>query len=133
MDFSKPRTSSDTIAELRQQVENKMARLNDVTSEYQHAVKQLALRELEILKLREALGLLTEMCITHVGADYGDEVHKRYLQGKEALSTPLTTEYLNEWLKEKLGEPVATTFDNGITFHTDFYEPTKLYAVKELK
>lgn len=63
------------------------------------------------------------------------EKHKgeRTFYDGELIGAYITVQNLenlcNEWLKEKIGEPVATTFEKGITFYTAFYEPTKLYAV----
>ena len=39
------------------------------------------------INLREALASMVDMCITHIGSDYNDEIHTRYEKAKQVLAT----------------------------------------------
>lgn len=67
-----------------------------VNREQPNVRDKLVSLELENKTLREALGSVVELCVTHIGADYTDEVHRRYLLAKQALSTPPSTEHLED-------------------------------------
>jgi hypothetical protein len=105
-------SSLDEITTLRQQVAelegNKQkdnADFEDVKllmEAYKEAVnKSLTLRDLEIVKLREALWQASRQLDLH---EPSSTMCK--LVG-EALSTQFTPDHLNEWLREQVGEPVA--------------------------
>lgn len=115
------------IESLRQQVAELLNTVADNATVY---VETLATQELEILKLREALKWA--LGCTDIGSWIEDGDMKpavdAYNKAKQALSTPLTTEHLNEWLKERLGEPVCAK-----TIATDDgYIQIPLYSVKEI-
>jgi len=105
-------------------------------------LEQLALRDLEIVKLREALNSFEISDDTGLQALW--VTSKTAEQIDEALSTTYTTEHLDAWLKEKIGEPVAWKYNSlGTDYITEYEDniigiskgtkPTSLYAVKELK
>ncbi len=64
---------------------------------------QLALRELEILKLREALESICRVNGTTPVLTY----QAMESIAKQALSTPFTPEHLNEWLKERASDGIC--------------------------
>jgi hypothetical protein len=115
----------DEIESLRQRVADEKS-VVFYQKEMSHTLReQLALRELEILKLRGGFDKL----LTYA---YGLLPPKHYA---ELLSTPLTTEHLNEWLRERIGEPVAFYDPTNFIRTTDketLTERTPLYAVKEI-
>jgi hypothetical protein len=61
----------------------------------------------DIAMLKEALKLLVDMCVTEIGVDYSDEIHRRYLIGKKALA---------QWEQagEMIEEPINTHVQSAL-------------------
>jgi hypothetical protein len=103
----------------------------DSANEIQSLRKQLAVKDLEVMKLRDY--------IANINTDkYGKTIDAVQSQ---ALSTTFAPEHLMVWYKEQLGEPHAwyyTNPDNGHKSSIDRYkwigthgwEETTLYAPK---
>jgi hypothetical protein len=72
-------------------------------------LEQLALHEIEIIKLRKTLGNVISENVANREYNSKKALYEttEEVKAKQALSTPLTTKHLNEWLKEKIGEPVG--------------------------
>jgi hypothetical protein len=95
---------TDEITTLRQQLAEIVkfqSSVDRLASKQVECIETLALRDLEIVKLREALESINECCIAR-----GNDI---YIQNiiEQALSTTFTPDHLNEWLREQVGEPVA--------------------------
>jgi hypothetical protein len=82
--------------------ETTMAALERIEIDTKQLRKDLAEREAEIAKLRD---YLHELACLGNGDIYGNSIGN--CLAREALSTPPSTSYLEQWEKEKYGEPVA--------------------------
>jgi hypothetical protein len=113
---------------------------NDALVEITTLRQQVAIRDLELLKLREALSEISiadpnGWCVIN-----HNPIQARHV-AKQALSTPLTTDHLNELLKEKIGEQIGTystrtgktTMFNHRKLQNDYgIVLLDLYSVKEI-
>jgi len=86
---------------------------------------QLAAQELVIQQLRDAL----EFCS---GTSYIDDAHRI---ADEALTIPTSTEHLEAWYKEMVGEPIAIVDDAGVLIvcNYSYKQGDKLHAIKPFK
>ena len=94
--------------------------------------QQLVLKELENKTLREALTMMAEDGWLSCGVEGLDKVQQKVYD--IYLQPPVTTEHLQAWLKEQIGEPIAVTKDNGLILKYGFDDlpvNTNLHAVKE--
>jgi len=90
--------------------------------------ERLALKDLEIMRLREVLERLAKL---GNGDRYGNSEGNDI--ARQALSTPTTYDDLMAWHNDQLGEPVAITKQNGLILKFGFDElpeNTNLYAKK---
>jgi len=84
-----------------------------------HLQQRLALKDLENLRLKEAL-------LEAIGFIPAYKVNNSVVEKwKQALSTPPQREDLDAYVEAKLGEPVAWAlfYDNGIVHHVTKYVP----------
>ena len=113
---------------------------SDVCNHYYSLIKyideslrqQLALKELENKTLRGALTMMAEDGWLSCGVEGLDEVQQKVYD--IYIQPPVTTEHLQAWLKEQIGEPIAVTKDNGLILKYGFDDlpvNTNLHAVKE--
>ena len=94
--------------------------------------QQLVLKELENNTLRGALTMIAEDGWLSCGVEGLDEVQQKVYD--IYVQPPVTTEHLQAWLKEQIGEPIAVTKDNGLILKYGFDDlpvNTNLHAVKE--
>jgi hypothetical protein len=91
--------------------------------------EKLALKDLEIMRLREAgtffFGWVDDVC-----CELAEDAYEKY---KLILATPTTYDDLMAWHEAQLGEPVAITKQNGLILKFGFDElpeNTNLYAKK---
>jgi len=98
--------------------------------------KDLAEREAEIAKLRD--GLLCEKALIDTPIarrKLNIEADNEFLLCiREALSTPPSTSYLEQYIKEKYGEPVGhVDYGDRVEWYKRPAPETNLYARKESK
>jgi hypothetical protein len=80
----------------------------DLMAENKSLMAQLAEREAEIAVLREAL-----LGFVNYPADDAD-YPPPYRAAHKALSTPQSSSYLEQWEKDRFGEPVGYVSQNGL-------------------
>jgi chromosome segregation ATPase len=103
------------IESLRQQADTRDRTISNYESKVPKLEEQLALRELEIVRLREALNKVVDN--TYAARDILD-----------ALSTTFTPDHLNEWLKEQL----ESLLDSMVGVNCEYHKEIVQDAVKEI-
>jgi hypothetical protein len=87
--------------------------------------KKWVMQENDIAMLKEALKLLVDMCVTEIGVDYSDEIHRRYLIGKKALAQ-VERNALASQNQEPYGYVRAENVDVGNVIEGQWLNSTKV-------
>lgn len=114
--------------------------VTDLLAKHKDLQQRLVQKDLETLALREALEIAVGRIEDMLKADDGQawkETERRLPTLKLAISTTYTTEHLDAWLKEKIGEPVIWLTEKEYNTlkraQKTERETVPLYAVKGLK
>lgn len=95
---------------------------------------EIAAQELVIQQLRDALDELANLMEgVYIGAYTPDSFTNQ--PAKAALAIPTSTEHLEAWYKEMVGEPIAIVDDAGVLIvcNYSYKQGDKLHAIKPFK